>query len=221
MEERYLRNLGALTRDECDLLGTRRVLVAGCGGLGGYLVEQLLRLGVGAITAADGDVFEASNLNRQLLSDVDGIGRSKAAAAAARARAVNPGVSFRAVPAFVTEENAPALIAGCDAVLDALDGIPARRLLCRACSDAGIPYIYGAISGWTAQAAILLPGSGLMDVLYPRGVALGDGGAPAFTPALCASMQTALCVRLLCGRPVEAEKLYVFDLLSMELESLF
>ena len=81
MEERYIRNLGALTEQECAQLRTKTVFVAGCGGLGGYLIEMLLRLGVGAIRAADGDVFEASNLNRQLLSSTRNLGRSKAEAA--------------------------------------------------------------------------------------------------------------------------------------------
>ena len=52
MEERYIRNLGALTERECALLRTKTVFVAGCGGLGGYLIEMLLRLGVGTIRAA-------------------------------------------------------------------------------------------------------------------------------------------------------------------------
>ena len=82
MEERYIRNLGALTEQECALLHTKTVFVAGCGGLGGYLIEMLLRLGVGTIRAADGDAFEASNLNRQLLSSPQTLGQSKAEAAA-------------------------------------------------------------------------------------------------------------------------------------------
>ena len=52
MDERYVRNLGALTEQECNLLRTKTVFVAGCGGLGGYLIEMLLRLGVGTICAA-------------------------------------------------------------------------------------------------------------------------------------------------------------------------
>ena len=106
MDERYIRNLGALTEEECALLRTKTVFVAGCGGLGGYLIEMLLRIGVGEIRAADGDVFEASNLNRQLLSSPLSLGQSKAEAVAARAALVNPGVRFEAIPAFVTEENA-------------------------------------------------------------------------------------------------------------------
>ena len=80
MEERYIRNLGALTEEECALLRTKTVFVAGCGGLGGYLIEMLLRLGVGTIRAADGDAFEASNLNRQLLSSPSALGKPKAEA---------------------------------------------------------------------------------------------------------------------------------------------
>ena len=89
MEERYIRNLGALTEEECAVLRGKTVFVAGCGGLGGYLIEMLLRLGVGEIRAADGDVFEASNLNRQLLSSPSTLGSGKAAAAAARAKEIN------------------------------------------------------------------------------------------------------------------------------------
>ncbi|MBR4550085.1 MAG: HesA/MoeB/ThiF family protein [Oscillospiraceae bacterium] len=221
MEERYIRNLGALSEAECALLREKTVLVAGCGGLGGYLIEMLLRLGVGEIRAADGDRFEASNLNRQLLSAPALLGRSKAEAAAERAAAVNPDVRFVAVPEYVTEANAKELVRGCDAALDALDNIASRRILAQACSDAGVPMVHGAICGWSAQAAIVLPGDGMMDRIYPGGAALKSKASLSFTPPFCAALQTALCVRLLTGREVEAGKLYVADLLDMELDSLF
>ena len=182
---------------------------------------MLLRLGVGGITAADGDVFEPSNLNRQLLSDISVIGRSKAAAARGHALSVNPEVEFTAVGEYVDEKNAEGLIRGCDAVIDGLDNIASRKLLARACGNAGLPYIYGAICGWTAQAAVLMPGDSLLDRLYPQGAELGSKSSLAFTPALCASMQTALCVRLLCGRPVEPGRLYYFDLSDFDFETLF
>ena len=221
MDQRYIRNLGALSEDECALLREKTVLVAGCGGLGGYLIEMLLRLGVGEIRAADGDRFEASNLNRQLLSAPACLGRSKAEVAGERAAAVNPDVRFVAVPEFVTEENVGRLIRGCDAVLDALDNIASRKQLAKACSDEEIPMIHGAICGWTAQAAVVLPGDGLLETIYPEGAALSSKASLSFTPPFCAALQTALCVRLLTGRELEAGKLYVADLLDMELESLF
>ena len=221
MEERYIRNLGALTETECALLREKTVLVAGCGGLGGYLIEMLLRLGVGELRAADGDCFEASNLNRQLLATPALLGRSKAEAAAERAALVNPDVRFVAVPEFVTETNVDRLIHGCDAVLDALDNIASRRMLAKACAQAQIPLIHGAICGWSAQAAIVLPGDGLIEKIYPEGTALTSKTSLSFTPPFCAALQTALCVRFLIGREIETGKLYVADLLDMELESLF
>ena len=221
MEERYIRNLGALTESDCLTLRGKRAFVAGCGGLGGYIVELLLRLGIGGVTAADGDVFEASNLNRQLYALPALLGRNKAVAAAERARLVNPGVSFRAVPDFITEENAPALLAGCDVALDALDSAGARKLLSSACAAAGIPLIHGAIRGWTAQAAISLPGDALMELLYPAGDAPGVCPSLSFTPPFCAAMQVALCAKLLCGRPVQPGRVYLADLLDMDFAALF
>ena len=221
MDERYIRNLGALTEEECALLRTKTVFVAGCGGLGGFLIEMLLRLGVGTIRAADGDVFEASNLNRQLLSSPQALGQPKAEAAAERAALVNPGVRFVPIPEFVTEENAVRLIRGCDAVLDALDNIGARRILARACAAEGIPMIHGAICGWSAQAAVILPGDDLIDKIYPENAVLGSKTSLSFTPPFCAAMQTALCTRLLTGRPLETGRVYMADLLDMEWESLF
>ena len=84
MNPRYERNIPALSEAECEILQRKRVLVVGCGGLGGHLIDMLARIGVGALRVVDGDVFEPSNLNRQLLSEVPLLGVSKARAAAAR-----------------------------------------------------------------------------------------------------------------------------------------
>lgn len=220
MEQRYMRSIPALTEEEQQLLHRKKAAVIGCGGLGGYLIEYLARLGIGAVRAVDGDVFEPSNLNRQLLSDVTGIGKSKALAAQERVYSVNPDVTVEACPVFLTRENAAELIRDCDIVLDALDNIPARKILAEACTGAEIPLVYGGISGWIAQAAVSLPGDTLIDRLYPEGTQIRDKSVLSFTPAMCAAMQTALCVKLLTGRPVETGKLYYFDLLHQEFESI-
>lgn len=216
MEERYIRNIGALSEDDCRLLLEKKILVAGCGGLGGYIIDMLLRVGVGAIIAADGDAFEPSNLNRQLMSDVNSLGKSKAEAAADYARRVNPVVRFRPEPVFIDADNALKLIEGCDAVIDGLDNIRSRRIVAAACGELGIPMIYGAIRGWTAQCGIVLPGDGMIDRLYPDSIDLTDKSSLPCTAALCAAMQTALCIKLLCGKELEPGKLYMADLLDME-----
>ncbi len=220
MEARYERNIPALTAAECLALRTKRVLVVGCGGLGGYIIEQLARIAVGSLRVVDGDVFEPSNFNRQLLSETAHLGRAKAHIAADRVRRINPDVQVEGIWTYLNEGNAPKLLSDCDIVLDALDNVPSRKVLEKACSQAGIPYVYGAIQGWTAQAAISMPGDNLMSKLFPPHVSIRDKSVLSFTPALCASMQTALCVKWLVGRPVQTGTVYYFDLLNQEFETI-
>ena len=213
---RYSRNIPALSEAECAVVHGKTVAVIGCGGLGGYLIEFLARVGVGSIRCVDGDVFEESNLNRQLLSTVSLLAASKANTAAERVKAINPHVQVSAFPVFLDETNARELIAGCDAVLDALDNIDARRILANACKMENIPYIYGAIAGWVAQAAVCMPCDDLIEKLYPADAVIKDKSVLSFTPALCASMQAALCVKLLTGKPVETGILHYTDLFYEE-----
>lgn len=220
MKARYERNVPALTEAECEALRRKRVLVVGCGGLGGHLIEMLARIGIGALRVVDGDVFEPSNLNRQLLSEVPTLGLSKAKAAAARINRVNPEVEVEAVTENMTEVNVHELLQGCDAVLDGLDNIESRRVLASACTRSGIPYIYGAVNGWVAQAAISMPGDHLVDILYPKDVVIKNKSVLSFTPALCASIQVSLCVKLLVGRAVETGTVCYFDLLNQEFETI-
>ena len=158
MNPRYERNVPALSEEECNILLGKRVLVVGCGGLGGHLIDMLSRIGVGMLRVVDGDVFEPSNLNRQLLSEVPLLGVSKAKAAAAKISRVNPEISVEAVDSFLTEKNVRRLLLFCDVVLDGLDNIESRRILAKECERAGIPYIYVAVKGSVAQAAIYMPG---------------------------------------------------------------
>ena len=158
MEPRYSRNIPALSEEECALLQTKRIAIIGCGGLGGHLIDLAARIGFGAIRAVDGDVFEESNLNRQLLCDCSQLGKSKAQAAAAHIHRVNPQISCEGIAVMLNADNAAELLAGCDLVFDALDSIESRRLLAYAAAASNLPVAYGAIRGWVAQAALYLPG---------------------------------------------------------------
>ncbi|MBO5300614.1 MAG: HesA/MoeB/ThiF family protein [Peptococcaceae bacterium] len=218
MKERYARNIPALSETECACLLSKKIAVIGCGGLGGHLVELMARIGVKELVVVDGDSFDISNLNRQLLSETEVIGVSKADTAADRIRRINPDIQVSVYQTMLTAENADSLISGCDAVLDGLDNISSRKILKQACSKAGIPYIFGAISGWVAQAAISMPDDNLIELIYPEHTQIRDKSALSFTPALCASMQVSLCVKLLTGRAVQTGAIFYFDLLNQEYE---
>lgn len=199
MEMRYRRNIPAISEAEQKLLGEKRVMIVGCGGLGGYLIEYMARLGVGEITAVDGDVFEESNLNRQLVSSVPLLGKSKVQAARERASQIAPGLRFCAVEEYFDESNADRILDGQDIVLDGLDNVATRLLLESACAHHGLTLVHGAVQGWTAQIGVVPPGSGMLSRLY-TGKTTAAADCLAFTPALCAAIQTAEAVKLLCGR---------------------
>jgi len=75
MQKRYEKNLGTLTQEGQMKLFSTTVAVVGMGGIGGFLVEGLARLGVKKIIAVDMDTFDETNLNRQILSSVNNLGR--------------------------------------------------------------------------------------------------------------------------------------------------
>lgn len=220
MKNRYQRNMNLLTPDENLTIREKRACVVGCGGLGGYIIEMLARLGIGFITAIDGDVFDETNLNRQLLSEEGLIGKPKAEAAKARIQKVNSDVLVHTKSVFLKEENAVSLIAGHDVVMDALDNISSRRILERACEAQGIPLIHGAIAGWYGQVTTIMPGAHVFSKLYPEAADKGietELGNPSFTPALVASIQVseALKVLLKKGEPLDG-KLLTLNLLDHE-----
>lgn len=227
MLARYSRNLNALTEDEVEFLATRTVAVVGCGGLGGYLIEYLGRLGIGAIIAADGDYFDESNLNRQLLSDSTNRGENKAEAAKRRMAAVNPLVRFVALPVRIDEENGPSLLKGADVIMDAVDSIPARFSLQEIAERMDVPLIHGAVAGWYGQVATIKPGERTLDEIYRGSGADRKNGIESklgnlsFGPAFVAALQTAEAVKTLLGRGERlGRRLFVADLLENDFEAI-
>lgn len=216
--QRYARNIPAIMPDEQRALSAKRVCVCGCGGLGGYVVEYLARVGVGAIVVVDGDAFEASNLNRQLLCREGNLGQPKAAAAKERAASINSDVDVVVHDQRITAENASEILKGCDVVVDALDSLETRFALEHWCATANVPLVHGAISGWYAQVTTIAPGSGALEKVYPDDQSRPSGEKPAslsFTPALAAAIEASECVKVLLDRgDILYDKLVLVDLLS-------
>ncbi|MEE0510572.1 MAG: ThiF family adenylyltransferase [Peptococcaceae bacterium] len=220
MLQRYARNIPALSEIECEQLRTKRIAIIGCGGIGGHLIDQAARIGIGTIRIVDGDCFNESNLNRQLLCNIENLGQSKADSAQKHISIINPNCHTEVYRSMLTIENASKILTGCDLALDALDNIESRRILAKTAAKLDIPVVYGAICGWVAQAAIYLPEEPLMDILYPERARLTDKSVLSFTPALCASMQMSLAVKCLLKRPVSSGTVYYVDLLNQEFEKL-
>lgn len=222
LEKRYSRNIGTLTIEENESLKIRTVCVVGCGGLGGYIIEMLARIGVGNIIAIDGDVFEESNLNRQLLSEDAKLGTEKALAAVERVNKINPHVNITPVTQMLTEENAVQIIGKVDVVVDALDNIDTRLKLEKACAMMDIPLVHGAIGGWFGQVTTVMPGDGTLSLIYKGKNMIGIEkklGNPSFTPATIASIEVSEVIKLLIGRGESlSKKLLLIDLFNNDFE---
>ncbi|HYG97676.1 MAG TPA: HesA/MoeB/ThiF family protein [Terriglobales bacterium] len=222
---RYQRNRNAISVQDQLTLCRSRVAVVGCGGLGGYVIEQLARLGVGTIVAFDPDVFEEHNLNRQLLSSPGWLGKSKVIAAAERVAEINPAVTLVPVHAGYSPENGKELLQGAQVVVDALDSIPTRLALCETCATLGVPLVHGAIAGWYGQVTTQFPGDDTLSRMYSRWVE-GKGaeqhlGNPSFTPALVASIESAEVCKILLGvgTALRSRKLSI-NILDMSFEEI-
>jgi len=216
--ERYLRNHDAISEADQANLAIDRVLVVGCGGLGGMVIECLARIGVGHLRLVDGDVFEETNLNRQILCSTMNLNRPKTLAAKQRVMAVNPLVEVDAVQADLTAENAAELLAECDVAVDCLDNIPARLALQEAAKNAGLPLVHGAVAGWCGQVCVVQPGEDLLRILYgdareEQGEEV-SAGTLSFTAVAVGALQAAEVVKLLLGRQGLSSELLVLDLMN-------
>ncbi|WP_300158374.1 ThiF family adenylyltransferase [Solidesulfovibrio sp.] len=220
---RYARNLRAFTMAEQARLLASCAAMVGLGGLGGGLLENLVRTGVGTVRAADGDIFEESNLNRQLLSDRAALGVPKASAALARAAAVNPSVDFSAQAGFLDRAGMDALLEGADVAVDALGGLVDRPALAAAARQRGIPLVTGAVAGYTVIVATVPPGaSSPVELLAGGGGTAAEEvlGCPSPAVMAAAALMAAEVVRLLAGRaPALAGKALVADLEAMRFDT--
>lgn len=202
---RYERSLGTVGWDGQSKLLRATVAVVGAGGLGGWIVEGLARMGMGRLIIIDSDAVEESNLNRQLLAVEESLGQPKAKLAAARVAAVNAATEVSAHQLWADAENLPRLLAGAQVAVDALDTLPARLQLQRAAAALGIPFVHGAIAGYSGQVMTILPGDPGLFALYGEDAVPQRGietrlGNPAATPMMVAAWQIHEVVKLIIGK---------------------
>ncbi len=124
------RNLGFVSAAEQERLRGAHVFVAGVGGMGGAVVACLVRAGVGRLTFADLDVFEVSNLNRQIFADLDTIGRDKAETTAAAIARINPECQVRVLGREWVDQL-DTLLPGVDVAVNGCDDARATIALMR------------------------------------------------------------------------------------------
>lgn len=176
-----------------DALARARVLVIGAGGLGSVLLPQLVGAGLatgpgGRLGVVDDDVVELSNLHRQHLHGTADVGRPKVDSAAERLRALDPAVTIVTHRERFTSENALALLADYDLLVDGSDGFATRYLAADAATLRGIPLVWGAVLQYGGQTGVCpVGGPGYRDLFPapPAPDAVLDCATGGVLPSVC------------------------------------
>lgn len=221
---RYVRNLEAISIEEQSRLFKAHVAVVGCGGLGGYVISHLARMGIKKITAFAPDSFTEHNLNRQLFCGVSSLGKSKVEVIREALKDINPQVEFYGFKGRF-QEFLDGGTGDYTVVIDALDNIDDRLELSSWCKIKKIPLVYGMVAGWYGQVGTQFPGENTLEKVChlarnKKGIEEKEG-VLSFVPPLIASIQASEAIKIILGRgELLRNKLFLIDLLYMETEIL-
>ena len=159
-DQAFSRNIGWVTESEQQRLRRSRVAIGGLGGVGGFHLTTLVRLGVGKLSIADFDTFDLVNFNRQAGATMSSLGRPKLDVLADMALDINPELDLRTFPEGVQPSNLDAFLAEVDVYVDGLDffAFDARRATFAACERLGIPVVTAAPLGMGVALLVFGPG---------------------------------------------------------------
>jgi len=228
---RFARNRGVFLAQEQRGLLESRAAIIGCGGLGGHVITLLARAGVGALTLCDCDVFDESNLNRQVLCRETTLGRNKAVVAREELTAITSHADVRVFPVVAGPDNLPEILHGASIAVDCLDSLATRHAVAAAADTAEIPFIHGAVAGHEGFAMLIRPGEKSLALLYSdkersfENTCNGSGaesslGVPTLTPAGIAALQASLALQVLTGQQPGSARLCHLDIAGPMLEML-
>ncbi len=209
-----------------EKLKKARVLVVGAGGLGSPVLLYLAAAGVGTIGIVDSDIVDLSNLQRQILYNIKDIGLPKAAKAAEKLAALNPGVTLNTYYIRLTEDNADEILSGYDLAVDCCDNYPTRYLLSDATLRAGKPMVYGAVYQFFGQASVFNYKNGpSYRTLFPDEMKLtgdkpsGPPGVIGVLPGIVGSMQACEVIKIITGAgDILSGRLLQIDALNFRVE---
>ena len=119
-----------LSKSEMDRLENSNVCVFGCGGVGGYVIEMLVRSGVGSLTIVDFDKIDETNINRQIIATTKTVGLQKVDVITKRCKEINPNVKITAIDSRFDEQTKNDFdLEKFSFVVDAIDDVPNKLQL--------------------------------------------------------------------------------------------
>jgi len=216
---RYLRNRDGIPLQDQLKLAESRVGVVGAGGLGGTVIQLLGRIGLGRLTVVDSDVFDETNLNRQVFCTRDWVGQPKALAVQAQMKAINPAVEVHAHNIRLDSANGLEILSGCQVIVDALDNVKDRLTLEALAKTLGVPFVHGALAGFEGQLLTVFPEDPGLKQIYGSGEEGASAanrpefvlGVPSITPSLVATLEAMEVLKILLNRgtPFRNKMVYI------------
>lgn len=200
-----------------------KVLLLGAGGLGSPAALYLAAAGIGTLGIIDMDVVDESNLQRQILHNVNRLGARKVDSAKETINSLNPEVDVITYDAQLNAKNVMEILEGYDVVVDGADNFPSRYLLNDASVKLGIPVVHGSIFRFEGQVTVFDPRDGVtyrdMQPQEPvENVVLNcvEAGVLGVLPGIVGSMQALEAIKLILdiGENLSG-RLVVFDSLEM------
>src|SRR5215211_7580564 len=181
-----------------------KVLLLGAGGLGSPAALYLAAAGVGTLGIVDMDVVDASNLQRQILHNVDRVGDRKVDSAKKTLTAMNPDLDVVTYDTRLSAANVMQILAGYDVVIDGADNFPSRYLLNDATVKLGIPVVHGSIFRFEGMVTVFDPrrGPNYRDMVPeppPAELApsCAEAGVLGVLPGIIGSLQALEAIKLL------------------------
>lgn len=211
-----------------------KITVVGCGGIGGAAIEMLARMGAENLLIVDKDSFDLSNLNRQLMSNSNNIGISKVQATKERLLSINPRMEIETVEGELNRGNVGEILKNSAVVIDALDNLISRIIICRYAHQLNLPFIHGAVHGTMGQVTTFNSGTpqyeelfklpscdeNLTDDIVKRIQKLNLNPPPVIGPVpnIVGCLQSFEAVKILTGKPnlILSPEVLMFDLLKKE-----
>lgn len=201
-----------------------RVLLIGAGGLGSPAALYLAAAGVGTLGVVDDDVVDASNLQRQVMHNVDRIGMAKTDSARETLTALNPDVKVETHRERLMADNALRVMAGYDVILDGGDNFPTRYLVNDASLHLKTPVVHGSIFRFEGQVSVFEPWQGpcyrcLHPMAPPPELApsCAEAGVLGVLPGVIGSIQALEAIKLLLGiGETLTGRLLVYDALEQD-----
>lgn len=218
--ERYKRNYSSISKEDQKKIENISVAIVGLGGLGGYVLENLVRLGVRNFNLIDKDVFDPSNLNRQILATEKTLNKNKASVALDRALEIDHEVKAK-VFCEKLDENSLQMLEGVDIVVDCLDSINTRLELESLCDEMDLNLVHGAIRGYYGQVGISNRDNRIIEKLYKRDTKEGKAykrlGNLPMTCMITASFQVNILLETIFEKDLEYN-FFVIDVKNMEID---